>query len=96
MSVATRERLAGLIAAEPFDGPVGDQKAVPVAMHADAARGVLPAAGDDGEMVGAGLDDLAALQQFVESRLQRFTVEVRLPEKLTESTSLVGQVLNML
>ena len=66
-------------------------------MHADAARGVLPAAGDGGEMVRPGLDEVAARDAVPrDASRNAVPVEVRLPKQLPEGGSVVREALDVL
>ena len=58
------------VAGDAFDGTVGDQEAVAVAVHVEAADGELAAAGGDGVLAGAQLDEVAARDQARERGFQ--------------------------
>src|ERR1700722_19427430 len=58
------------VAAQPFDGMIGDQESVAVAMHIQAADRIFPAETGDHKMPGADFDELAAIDQAIESLLQ--------------------------
>ncbi len=74
-AVAVHGRLRRLardvdVAAQAFDRMVGNQKSVAIAMHVQAANRVFAAEAGDHKVTGANFDELAALNQAVESVLQ--------------------------
>ena len=58
------------VAGDALDGPLGDQEAVAVAMHLQAADGKFAAARGDGVVAGAQLDQVAAGDQTGQRGLQ--------------------------
>src|SRR5690242_3611914 len=61
------------IARDAFEQPVGDQKAVAVAMHGEAADGEFAAAARGDEMAAAGFDEIAASHQARQHGLEILT-----------------------
>jgi hypothetical protein len=49
------------VAAQPFDGMIGNQKSIAIAVHVQAADRVFATEARDDKMAGADFDELAAL-----------------------------------
>ena len=58
------------IALDAFDGPLGDQEAVAIAVHVETADGILAAAGGGDVVAGPRLDQVAARQQAGDGKLK--------------------------
>ena len=84
---------------DAFDRPVGDQEAVAVAMHAEAADGEFAAARGEHEMAALGLDQVAAGRQPVEQFLEPLAVvaaRAEFPHQLLEGSPAVRQLADYL
>ena len=60
------------IAAQPFDGMIGRNEAIAVAVHVEAAGHVLAAQAREHEVAGFHFDQVAVLLQAVESGVELF------------------------
>ena len=77
------------IAGDALDGVIGNQEAVAIAVHVEAADGEFAAAGGDGEVAGAQLDQVAAGGQAGEGGFQ-FRAIVALGSQLAHELFEIG------
>src|ERR1017187_2275071 len=103
-AVAVHSGLRGIawdvdIAAKSFDGTVGNQEAVAVAMHIQAAHGVLAAEAGGYEMAGAHFHQVASVGQAIERGiyiLTRCAARAEFANQLLEGRAGVGELGDML
>ena len=103
-AVAVHSGLRGIawdvdIAAKSFDGTVGNEEAVPVAMHIQAADGVLAAEAGGYEMAGAHFHQVATLGQAIQRGIHivaRCTARPEFADQLLEGRAGVGELRNVL
>src|SRR5277367_834398 len=58
------------VAPQAFDGMIGDEKPVAIAMHVQAADGIFTAQSCDYKMPGADFDELAAFDEPIQGALE--------------------------
>src|ERR1017187_9301982 len=103
-AVAVHSGLRGIawdvdIAAQALDGTIGNQETVPVAMHIQAADGVLAAEAGGYEMAGAHFHQVATLGQAIQRGIHivaRCTARPEFADQLLEGRAGVGELRNVL
>lgn len=98
-SIAMHGGLRGIardvdVAADAFDGVIGNQESVAIAMHVEPADGIIAAELGGDEVTGADLDEFAAFGQVIEGGVNfsaRYAFCGEFPDELFEGGASVGK-----